>query len=215
MAIRNWLFDLDGTLVDSCGDLSAAVNQMRRHFRLPPLDEAQVSPMLGDGMRRLTERALGDGPAVAADVAAVDEGLKILRTYYGQHFADRSHPYPGVVATLTELRRRGGRIAVVSNKMADAARGVLEALDLATFCDMILGDGEGLKLKPAPDLVLEAMRRWQAQPSETAIVGDNYTDMAAGNAAGVTRVFATYGYGTLNGEKFDLAIGHFAELENL
>lgn len=209
--IRLWCFDLNGTLVDSCADLTAAVNHMRAGLALPPLPEATVMPMLGNGMRRLTERALPDAPA-GTDI---DAALDCLREYYMNHSADRSRPYLGVKATLAKLRASGARLAVVTNKVAAAAQGVLDGLDLSAMFDRVIGDGEGYRLKPEPDMLLALLKEFGVPPEAAAMVGDNDTDLAAGRAAGMMRIYADYGYGGPHGETYDRVIHTFVELEHI
>ncbi len=209
--IRLWCFDLDGTLIDSCGDLTAAVNHMRALLALPPLPDAAVMPMLGNGMLKLTERALADAPA-GTDVKAA---MARLRDYYLAHSAERTRLYPNVAETLARLRASGAVLAVVTNKVAAAAEQVLAELGLAEFFDRVVGDGDDCRLKPEPDALLMLMKEFGIRPEETAMVGDNDTDLAAARAAGVKRVFAAYGYGDRRGEGYDAAIHQFAELENI
>ena len=211
--IRLWCFDLDGTLVDSGDDLTAAVNFMRATRKLPPLGRNRVLALLGCGRRMLVERALADAPPFPE--AELDELEKIYEAYYAAHSCDRTRLFPGVPETLSTLRRRGGRVVLLTNKTASDARTILRKLAADAFFDRVVGDGDGLALKPEPDMLLAVMRQFATPPEETAMVGDNHTDLGAARRAGARAVFARYGFGVTGDETFDDAIGNFAELEEL
>jgi len=186
-------FDLDGTLVDSVADLTAAVNHALSEIGRPPLTIDQVRPMIGGGSRVMLQRAL---IATGGD-ERLDDLLPGLVDFYAAHIVDHTRPFAGVVDALDTLRARGVALAVVTNKREQLSVALLEALDLADrFACIIGGDTPGLAaIKPdrAPiDLMLHKCRG----SGPAAFVGDSIYDVNAARAAGVpVALFAPDGGG--------------------
>jgi phosphoglycolate phosphatase len=138
---RAYLFDLDGTLVDSAPDICTALNTALDAGGLPPVSEALTRHWVGHGSRVLLEQALthhGESRRIA-DEAEMARLLRIFVDYYTAHIADRSRPYPGVVEALAALQRRGVGLAVVTNKLAGLSQLLLEALDLRRYFGVVVG----------------------------------------------------------------------------
>jgi phosphoglycolate phosphatase len=190
-AIRAVLLDLDGTLVDSAEDLRDALNRLLAEEGLRPVDLAEIKGMIGDGGPKLVERALaatGGDPDRAATLLPRFLGL------YEGNAARRTRPYPGVVETLARLEAAGLRLGCVTNKPSAATREILAALGLARFFGAVVGGDTLARRKPHPDPLLHAAEALGVAPSETAMVGDNYHDVAAARAAGMAALAVTYGY---------------------
>ncbi len=184
------ILDLDGTLVDTVPDLTAALNRIAAPRGMAPFDEREVVPMVGDGLHVLAERAFAAraraaGPADIADLSAD----------YGAHAAERSLPYPGVVAGLRELSHDGWRLAVCTNKPEAAARTLLAALGLEPFFAAVCGGDSVAARKPDPAHLLAAIRAAGGDAGHSLMVGDHRNDVAAANGAGVPCIFAAWGYG--------------------
>jgi phosphoglycolate phosphatase len=186
------LFDLDGTLVDSVPDLAAAANQMLGEFRRPPLSEADVTSMVGDGVAMLVERALA--ARQAADEPLAPAVARFLAIYEASATA-RTRPYPGVPEVLSALAAAGSRLAVCTNKTEAATRAVLEGLDLARFFAVVVGGDSLPARKPDPAPLRIALDRLGVAPARAAMIGDHRNDVLAAERAGVTAIFARYGYG--------------------
>ena len=201
---RLLIFDLDGTLIDSVGDLTTAVNRLRGDFHLAPLAASTVRRYVGNGIGKLVERAL---QGHSTDVAAA---LAKYRGYYAHHMHDTTALFPGVAAGLRQLRAAGWQLAVISNKPADFCRALLARLGVADLFCCILGDGDTKALKPDPEPLLEVMRRAGAKPDETWMIGDHHTDLEAARRAGVRSVFVAYGLGETGAEKPDQSCPDFA-----
>lgn len=211
--IRLWCFDLDGTLVDSLGDLTTSVNFMRKAWELPPLDREWVRNIIGDGRRTLLARALTGGkPFTEQDLDRLEA---LYSDYYSAHSCDRTVLFPGARETLVHLRARGGKLVLTTNKTASDARTILAKLGAAELFDRVIGDGEGLALKPEPDMLLAVMEQFAVPPAETVMVGDNHTDLGAARRAGVRAAFARYGYGVPRDEPVTWNIERFTDLETL
>ncbi len=207
MSIKLIIFDLDGTLVDSLADLTQAANHMLCRFGRPPLDIANVRKLVGQGARRLVERALP-----GADAATVEEGLRLFLTYNEAHIADRTTVYPGVREALPLLADNGRALAVVSNKHEALCRTLLATFGIDRYFPLILGADSTPFRKPAPEPLLAVMERCGARPEETVMVGDSINDIAAGKAAGVVTVGCSWGYAPDELADADCRIDAFADL---
>ena len=183
------IFDLDGTLLNTLGDLTAAVNHGLFACGLPTRTEAQVRTYVGDGVKELIARAC---PA-DADEATRAAVLSAYLPYYAAHNRDLTVPYDGVLAVLSTLRQRGIRTAVVSNKH-DAGVQTLCAHYFDGLLDLAVGGGDARPLKPAPDSLLYAMAQLGVTPDETWYVGDSVQDVLTARNAGVPCVSVTWGF---------------------
>lgn len=184
-------FDLDGTLLDTIGDIAVALNHALGSIGRRPLPVAQVQPMVGRGLRILIARALeATGGGGSAELV---ERLFILAVdHYADNAAVFSKPYPGVIEALTALSARGYRLAVCTNKVERIARLVLEELGMTHFFAAIVGGDTTPRSKPDP-APLHAMIT-QAGGGRTLFVGDSDNDILAAKAAGVANVAVSFGY---------------------
>lgn len=189
MRTKLYLFDMDGTLVDSREDLAEAANAMRRAYGLPDLSVERVSGYVGNGLRKLAERALEGAPVDA------DEALRTLNAAYAECSTRRTRPYPGVDEGLRALAAAGCDLGVVTNKPAEHAERIVRAMGWAGLFRVRMAGGDTAELKPSPVPILEAMRRTGHTPEETCMVGDHRTDLEAARRAGVRSVFLANGIG--------------------
>ena len=184
------LLDLDGTLVDTLPDLTAALNRLMAARGLAGFPPAEVAGFVGDGVARLVERAFlarGRQPDAAA-VAAYSAD-------YTAHATAGSRPFPGVPEVLRGLHDEGWRLAVCTNKPEAAARVLLEGLGLAPLLAAIGGGDSFSARKPDPLHLLETLRAAGGTPDRAVMVGDHANDVAAARGAGVPCIFAAWGYG--------------------
>ena len=203
------IFDLDGTLIDSRRDLATAVNLMRRHFGLAPLPLDTITAFVGDGVRMLVTRAL-EGTAVD-----VGEALQVQGPLYRAHLTDETTLYPGVLEGLHALARAGHTLAVATNKPVDATETILAHFQIRPLFGAVMGGGSTPHLKPDPESILAIMRIAGFPASDTWVVGDNHTDLAAARRAGVRSIFLTYGIGRQADENATLTLAAFADLTRL
>lgn len=201
------LFDLDGTLVDSLQDLTAAVNYARQQFSLAPISSAQTKSYIGDGQLNLVKRAFAD----AKEYLDIQKPLQILQAYYQEHLLDRTLLFPGVKETLQRLSS-SCHLGVVTNKQQAAAEQVCQGLGIAEYLSCMIGGGRTVNLKPHPEPLLLALQLTGGKPENAWMVGDHCTDLAAAAAAGCKACFCDYGYGEIRQEKFDFRIEQFSEL---
>lgn len=189
MRIRAVIWDLDGTLLDTLDDLTDSVNYALSQNGLPARTRDEVRLFVGNGVRKLVERAVPAG----TDAAAVDAVYASFVRRYGAHSRDRTRPYDGVPQALDALCAMGVQNAIVSNKIDFAVR----ELSRHYFGDRMreaVGDDPSRRKKPAPDSVLEAMRRMGVGPQETAYVGDSDVDVLTARNAGVACVAVSWGF---------------------
>jgi phosphoglycolate phosphatase len=187
------VFDLDGTLVDSAPDLRATLNLMLDQCGLPPLSLRQVVSMVGDGLRVLLDRAL-DASGAAASPAERGRLFERFRALYTHAPVEHTRPYPGVGDMLAELRQRGYRLGVCTNKERGPAVAILRALELDPF-DAVVGGSCTPARKPEPAPLLECLRRLDASPRHACMVGDSRNDILAAQRAGVRCIAVAHGYG--------------------
>jgi phosphoglycolate phosphatase len=185
------LFDLDGTLVDSAGDLTTSVNAMLAEEALPALSETRVRQIIGDGAAELVRRAFAanrrEPPAHALDR---------FRAHYAERCLEHTLPYPGIPELLRDLRSAQAprRIGVVTNKPTSFSTRIVEGLGLAALIDEVVGPERVRARKPAAEHVLDTLTMLGTRPADAVLVGDGPTDAAAGRRAGVLVIGVTWGY---------------------
>ena len=187
--IKAVIFDLDGTLLNTLGDLTAAVNHGLAACGLPLRTEGEVRTFVGDGVKQLIARSCPTDADEGTKAAVLAKYLP----YYAAHNMDFTAPYAGVMELLTALRQRGVKIAVVSNKH-DPAVQTLCARYFDGLLDLAVGGGDTRPLKPAPDSLLYAMAQLGVTADETWYVGDSVQDVLTARAAGVPCVSVTWGF---------------------
>jgi phosphoglycolate phosphatase len=177
-----FIFDLDGTLIDSKADIAYGMNLALARMNMQPLPIARVAEFIGDGVQILVERALREISGGEPDPLQVQNCIDLFKEEYGQHLLDQTCLYPHVLEALDRLS--WAKLAVVSNKPEKFSRQILEGLGIAfRFGAIIGGDTTGTR-KPDPAGIFKAMELCRAVPSESMMVGDSPVDIAAGKAAG-------------------------------
>jgi phosphoglycolate phosphatase len=189
---RLFLFDLDGTLIDSRADITNSLNLALARLALPSLTESQVGDFVGDGIQKLVERALRETTGNNPTNVLTQDGIMLFKEEYSCHLLDKTRLYPHVKEALASLF--WARFAVVSNKPESLSLRILEGLDIANRFSIILGGDSVQNRKPNPESLLKAMNICGALPSETAMIGDSVVDIQAGKAAGVTTCGVLGGY---------------------
>ncbi len=189
--LRLFVFDLDGTLIDSRADLAQSVNGMLRHFHRHELPEDIIASYIGDGAGMLVRRALGD----PEDNRLVNDAEAYFLDYYREHKLDNTYVYDGCHSVLEALRGHPGKplIALLSNKPVGPSRAICEALGLAEFMFRIYGGNSFPTKKPDP-LGLETLLREAAvAPDEAVMIGDSDVDILTAQNTGTYSIGCSYG----------------------
>lgn len=203
-------FDMDGTLVDSSGDLCATVNHTRRELGLGELENAEILRHVGLGARRLLVDSI---PEMADDEERM---LEVFMSHYGEHMMETVAPYPGVAETLSELRRRGWKLGVNTAKPGFATRAILDRLGLREyFGDAIVAGGDCAEMKPSalPLRQCAALLGHEPGPGDW-MAGDSWTDVECAANAGVKSAYCAFGFGRLKegGRPYTVRIERFDQL---
>lgn len=207
------LFDLDGTLVDSAPDIATAINAVLTSQGLAELDVLAVRSLIGEGIRRLTEKAfLIRGKALSSD--ELESNTAAFAEKYSLCIADKTAPLPGVVESLTKFSRAGLKMAVVSNKAQALTEQLLARIGLLQFFDHVQGAQPALASKPAPDMALATLSKLKCAPSAAIFVGDSSIDVATGVACNLP-VFLIKGGYTGNTDLLEGAFHVFQDFRDL
>lgn len=190
--MRGVIFDLDGTLVDSLDDITAALGVAFTALGLAALERERVERCVGDGARMLVRRALG-ARAEEADRALEDDALERFRAAYDERLVVHTRAFDGAEALLSTLAARGTPTAVLSNKPHPMTRRVVEALFADHPFVEVLGQRPEVRRKPDPAAALELAARLEVPPAELLFVGDTRVDVRTAQAAGMVSVGVTWG----------------------
>lgn len=201
------VFDMDGTLIDSVGDIAAAINRMRASYGLSALTRDAVVGMVGSGARVLVAKATADTPGLDQD-----EAFRRYRHEYDTHLVDSTTLYPGVPEGLQSLRSAGFRLAVYTNKPHGSTLHILKQLRAEDLFSAVIGADSGFPLKPAPDALQYILRETDSDPGRSWMVGDNWTDVESGHAAGLRTAFCSWGYGVFHDVRPDVEAESFPDL---
>ena len=191
MSYQTYIFDLDGTLLDTLGDLAASVNYALRTHGMPEHSIDDVRRFVGNGVRKLMERAIPDG----ADNPRFDETFATFRQYYMAHSLDTTRPYEGIPETLAALKARGCHLAVVSNKMMAATQELCHHFFPDTI-EVAIGEVEaaGIRRKPAPDTVIAALDALGVGKERAVYVGDSDVDIQTARNSGLPCISVLWGF---------------------
>ena len=186
------IFDLDGTLLNTIGDLAASVDYVMRSRNLPEHTDAEYRQMVGGGIKRLVERALPEH--LSKDEAYVDECVTQFRRYYVDNIDRHTVPYEGMHELLRDLQRQGVKLAVASNKFQHGT----DRLVSKFFSDIdfvaIEGNREGAPLKPDPQIVTGILERAAITKERAVMIGYSGIDIRTASAAGIDSVGVAWGF---------------------
>lgn len=186
---KTYIFDLDGTLLSTLADLAASTNYALRTHHMPERSLDEVRRFVGNGVKKLMERAIPDG----LDNPLFEETFATFRQHYMQHNLDTTQPYPGIMQLLEQLKAEGKNIAVVSNKFYAATRELCHHF----FGDLVpvaIGEREDIRKKPAPDTVIEALRELGVDKEGAVYIGDSDVDIMTAKNSGMPCVSVLWGF---------------------
>lgn len=214
--IKVCIFDLDGTLARTQESIARPVNMTLAHYGLPEQPVEAFNYFAGDGIKNALKRALiasGD-----TEATHLEEGLPMCRKWMQEDPCYHVEPYDHIIWALEELKKRGVKIAVFSNKPHISAVSVVETIFGKGFFDHIQGQTDQIPIKPDPTGVSEILRSFGAEKDECLYFGDTNTDMLTARNAGVTAVGVTWGFrprSELEEYKADILIDSAKEIPHL
>lgn len=183
------IFDLDGTLLDTIGDLAAAGNHTLAEMGFPQHPEDRFRQFVGNGIPKLIERMLPEGHDRQTEEAAYERFME----YYSQHKCDHTKPYPGMAELVRELRANGVICGANSNKAHEFTQELIR-LNFGEDITEVIGFGAGFQPKPDPGAALEIIRRTGVAPEQALYVGDSNVDIRTGHNAGIAVCGALWGF---------------------
>ena len=189
MKYKAVLYDMDGTVLDTLGDLVSAVNYTLEHFGLPLRSVEEIRGFLGNGAKNLITRSAPEGTAPEK----IEEMLEFYLPWYNSHCQILTAPYPGIIELMQELRALGVKQAVISNKQ-DSAVKPLAAHYFPGLLESALGESETVKKKPNPDAVLAALKELGVDKAEAIYVGDSEVDVQTAINADMDCAAVSYGF---------------------
>jgi len=190
------LFDLDGTLVDSVPDLALAVNQMLIELGLSAYSQDIIRGWVGNGANTLVKRALSGDADISTDLdeLLIKRGLEIFYQTYQSFNCIETRLYPEVIDTLTELKQRGYRLAIITNKPERFITPIIDGLGLNDLFELIIGGDSLEKRKPDPLPLHYACQQLSVNTDQCVMIGDSKNDILAAKAANMQSIALTYGY---------------------
>ncbi len=209
-------FDLDGTLIETVGDIYAALNLVLAAEGLPPAELEDVRKFVGQGARTLIIRA-----CAVHGLHYPDEKIDALTEAYVSHYAAdiarHSHPYPGLLDALDTLQAAGATLCVCTNKRTNLSVQLLTALNMQHRFAAIIGSDSVKNRKPHPDHYLHAIRAAHGDPARSVMVGDSINDVLSAKAAGAPVAVYAFGYTDTAPELLgaDAVFTHFTDLPDL
>lgn len=204
------IFDLDGTLVDTAGDLTASLNHALHSLGRPLVDPASVRAMVGHGARKLLERGLGATGGFSEEL--IEEGLQLFLDYYAANIAVESRPFSGVDKALDTLDAEGWKLGICTNKPFALARDLVVELGWTNRFQALLGADSRSYRKPDPRALTDTIA--ETGGSQAIFIGDSKTDADTAKAAKVPLVLVSFGYSTDPIETLgaDVVIDHYEQL---
>lgn len=200
MKYESYIFDLDGTLLNTLNDLAASCNFALRSYGLPEHSVDDIRRFVGNGVRLLMTRAIPGGESFEH----FEECFACFRQHYLQHNLDTTAPYPGIMELIAQLNTNGKKIAVVSNKFYQATQDLVRHF-FGEQIKVAIGERPDIHKKPAPDTVIEALRQLD-MPSSTAVyIGDSDVDIDTARNCGMPCISVLWGF-----RDRDFLIGHGA-----
>ncbi|MBN2754404.1 MAG: HAD-IIIA family hydrolase [Candidatus Goldbacteria bacterium] len=184
------IFDFDGTLVESAPGILATANAMAEHYGMKKFTMEQVHSAVGTGLDDFIEDLFPD----VLKKVSMDKMIKQYRNLYNLNYKKGLIMFKGVRETLKELKAKGVKLAIVSNKLSHYIKGINEELCIDSYFDIILGSESVRKRKPHPYPLNLLMKKFKIDKSETLMIGDSQFDIEAGKRAGCFTFFLTYGY---------------------
>ncbi len=185
------IFDLDGTLLNTLEDLKNSVNYALKSYGMPERSLDEIRHFVGNGVEKLVERAVADD----TEESVREKVFASFKEHYTLHCNDKTGLYPEISKLLAELKERGFKMAIVSNKLQEGVD-VLQKQYFNRYLSVAIGAREGIGKKPAPDTVLEALRILDLPKEEAVYIGDSEVDIATAANTGMNCITVAWGFRT-------------------
>lgn len=218
--IKLLIYDLDGTLIDSCRDIANAVNWTLKEIGFKELSLKQISSFVGRGVTNLMTGVLkeslrqeGNSNEESKMDKLLEQSIKLYRAHYGKHLLDETKLYPSVKTVLEHFKNR--KQAVITNKPEGFSNEILKGLKIDSYFFRVIGGDQKFPKKPAPEPVLEIVKSAQVHPDEGVLIGDSAIDVETGRNAKIKTIAVTYGFNSLDEIKHsgpDFIFSDLAEL---
>lgn len=183
------LYDMDGTVLDTLGDLCDSVNYATSQFGFPPVTEKQMAGFLGNGAKRLLSLSCPEG----TDEETIDKVLAVYMPWYNTHCRIRTAPYEGIVEMMEKFREMGVKQAVISNKPDSAVKPLAEEF-FPGILELAVGESKEVRRKPAPDSVFAAAKQMNVPVERCVYIGDTEVDIETAKNAGMDCIAVTWGF---------------------
>ncbi len=185
------IFDLDGTLLNTLEDLTDSVNHAMEEFGFPLHTIEEIRSFVGNGAPTLIERSIPQGK----ENPSYDAVLAAFKEHYAAHCEDKTNPYEGIMELLAQLKEKGYRMAVVSNKFDGAVKRLCGKY-FGDYIEAAIGESADVKRKPAPDTVYQALCELSCDASRAVYVGDSEVDIQTAKNASLPCISVTWGFRT-------------------
>lgn len=202
------IFDLDGTILDTIYDIHKAIIETIKFYGFPIFDIDTTKKYVGDGIKKLVERAVGKDNFK-------DEHEKFFRSFYRDHIVDNTKLFEGIQDLLSDLKRSGNDIVILSNKSFDMTDYLVRYFHLDRFTSLWCGGDSFCEKKPSPLPVKEIIATKGVCSDMAIVIGDNYTDIECGVNAGLKTIYCKYGYGKLSDVSPDYIVESPIEIKGI
>jgi len=183
------LYDMDGTVLDTLGDLCDSVNHATSQFGFPSVTEKQMAGFLGNGAKRLLTLSCPDG----TDEETIEKILAVYLPWYNTHCRIKTAPYEGIVGMMEKLREMGVKQAVISNKPDSAVKPLAEEF-FPGLLELAVGESKEVRRKPSPDSVFAAAKQMNVPVERCVYIGDTEVDIETAKNAGMDCIAVTWGF---------------------
>lgn len=187
--INTVIFDMDGTVLNTLDDLTTSVNYTMEKFGFPQRTFDEYRRAFGSGIRRAIELTVPEGTSQEV----IDEMVPVFKEHYDVHCLDKTGPYEGIIELMRELKKRGYKMAIVSNKI-DSAVKELNQKFFSEVIEVAIGEQDGIKRKPAPDMVVKAMDELGSSAEEAVYIGDSEVDFATAENSNLPCISVLWGF---------------------
>ena len=187
--INTVVFDMDGTVLNTIDDLATSVNYAMEKFGFPQRTVEDYRRAVGNGIRRAIELTVPGGTSQEV----IDEMVPVFKEHYDEHCLDKTRPYDGIIELMIELKKRGYKMAIVSNKI-DSAVKELNQRFFSEAIEVAIGEKPGVNRKPAPDMVWEALKELGSTEDEAVYIGDSEVDFATANNSNLPCISVLWGF---------------------